>query len=70
MKNKRYKRLAKRIKGTCLARRGNCYNCDMFGFCLAYTNKREIPMNIKIRKLEKEIRINLIIQGLYKKSDE
>lgn len=61
MKNKKYKRLAKRIKGTCLARKGNCYGCNMFGCCLAYTEKREQPMKIQIRTLEKEIRTNFII---------
>lgn len=58
-KNKRYKRLAKRMKGNCMVNLACCENnCKMFGSCLLYLNKCEVPYTSGIRKLEKEIKNN------------
>ncbi|MDU3600307.1 MAG: hypothetical protein E7F71_13100 [Clostridium perfringens] len=58
-KNKRYKRLAKRIKGNCIVNSACCENnCKMFWACLLYLNKSEVPYTSRIRKLEKEIKNN------------
>lgn len=54
-KNKRYKRLAKRIKGCCI-NRSDCFGCkyDFMGYCDGvYSNTERTPFYTGIRTIER-----------------
>lgn len=63
MKNKRWKRKAKRIYGKCLAANGWCSNCEFQGAegfcnCTKHIYLENIPIYLGIRELEREIKID------------
>lgn len=63
MKNKRYKRIAKRLKGHCIGKAldtqwYSCISCDLCKTCMKYTGIDLYPYRMSIRTLENLIKNN------------